>query len=194
MIVPTFCATSSLTFSTETYRTHLPIPPMSSSSPLVAFTDYLPVQKPVNNYSTLSTMTSKIFSSTEPSIPFGCVNKNACGGELGSISLESSSSKHKARHFVLTKLILDRVAEMTPRNKKVYNMIRTRESALCKLRKTYRAKKLKEVCQLDINPLIQSISSSVNVISRFLVSIDRKNKHEPKGRMWNSKEKFLVVS
>ena len=143
----------------------------------------------------LSTMTSKIFSSTEPFILFGFVNKNACGGELGSISLQSSSSKHKARHFVLTKLVLDRVAKLTPRNKKPYNMIRTRDSALCKLRKMYKAKKLNEICMLDSNPLIQSLSFSLNVVtSRFWLSIDRKSKHEPKGRMWNAKEICLAVS
>jgi len=59
----------------------------------------------------------------------------------------------------------------------------------------YRAKKLKEVRQLDSNPLIQSLSSSLNVVtSRFLVSIDRNNSHEPKCRTWNSKEKVLAVS
>jgi len=68
-------------------------------------------------------------------------------------------------------------------------MIRTRESALCNLRKAYMAKKLKEVCELDSNRLIQSLSSSLNVVaSRFLVSIDRNSKHEPEGRMWISKE------
>jgi hypothetical protein len=49
---------------------------------------------------------------------------------------------------------LDGFAELIPRKKKVYNMIQTRESALCRLRKKYRAKKLKEVCQFDSNPLI----------------------------------------
>jgi hypothetical protein len=83
-------------------------------------------------------MTSKTFSSTELSIPLGCVNENACGGELGSISLQNFSQKHKARHSVLKKLDLDRVAELTPRKKKLYNMIRTRESVFCKLRKMYR--------------------------------------------------------
>ena len=147
---------------------------MSSSSPLVACTDYFPVQKPVKTSSMLSILTPKIFSSTEPSIPFGCVNNNVCCGELGSMSLQSSSSKHKAMYFVLTKLVLDRVAELTPRNKKLYNMIWTREGALCKMRKTYRAKKQKEVCQLDSNRLIQSLSSSLSVdTSRFLASIDR---------------------
>jgi hypothetical protein len=92
----------------------------------------------------LSTTTSKIFSNTEPSIPIGCVNENASGRELGSISLQSPSSKHKARHFLLIKLVLDRVAELTRRNEKLYNMIRTRENTLRELRKMYRAKKPKE--------------------------------------------------
>jgi len=52
---------------------------------------------------------------------------------------------------------------MAPRNKKMYNMIWIRENAFCKLRKMYRAKKLKEFCQLDSNPLIQSLSSYLNV-------------------------------
>jgi hypothetical protein len=53
-------------------------------------------------------MTSKIFSNKELSIPFGCVNENACGKELGTFNFQSSSSNRKARHFVLTKLVLDR--------------------------------------------------------------------------------------
>ena len=88
---------------------------------------------------------------------------------------------------------LDRVAELTPRKKKLYYMIRTRESALCKLRKKYRAKKLKEVCQLDSNRLIQSLSSSLNVdTSRFLASIVRNSKQESKVRRWSYKEKIWL--
>jgi len=72
-------------------------------------------------------------------------------------------------------------------------MIRTRESALCKLRNKYRAKKLKEVCQLDSIPLIQSLSSSLNEdTSTFWASIVRNSKHEPKGRRWSYKEKVLL--
>ena len=146
MVFPTFCATSSHSHSAlkPTELTY-PIPSVSSLSPSVACTDYLPVQKPIKTDSTLSTMTSKIFSGTEPPIPFGCVNENACGGELGNINL-LSSSKYKANHFLQTKLVLDRVVELTPRNKKLYNMIRSRESAFWKLRKMYRAKKLMEFC------------------------------------------------
>jgi hypothetical protein len=84
---------------------------------------------------------------------------------------------------------------LTPRKKKLCNMIWTRESALCKVRKKYRAKKLKEICQLDSNPLIQSLSSSLNVdTSRFLAFFVRNGKHEPKDRRWSSKEKVLAVS
>jgi hypothetical protein len=92
------------------------------------------------------------------------------------------------------KLHLVRVAELTPRRKKLYNMIWTREIALCKLRKKCRAKKPKEVCQLDSNPLIQSLSSSFNVdTSRFLVTIFRNSKHDPKGRRWSYKEKVCIL-
>jgi len=74
-------------------------------------------------------------------------------------------------------------------------MIRTRETVLCKIRKKYRAKKLKEGCQLDSNPLIQSSLSSLNVdTSIFLASIVRNSKHEPKGRRWSYKEKVWAGS
>ena len=98
MVVPTFCVTTSHSHSTTLTFC---IPPMSSSSPLLACPDYLPVQKPIKTYSKLSITTSKTFSSTEPSIPLGCINENACGGELGSVSLQSSSPKRKERHSVL---------------------------------------------------------------------------------------------
>jgi len=43
--------------------------------------------------------------------------------------------------------------------------------------------------------LIQSLSSSLNVdTSRFLASVVRNRKHEPKCRRWSSKEKVLAVS
>jgi len=57
------------------------------------------------------------------------------------------------------------------------------------------ANKLKEVCELDSNRLIQSLSSPLDVVaSRFLVSIDRNSKHELKGKMWISKEYVVAVS
>jgi len=87
MVVPTVSATFSHSHSAPKPREFtFPFPPMSSSSPLVACSDYLPVQKPIKTYSKLFITASKTFSSTEPSIPLGCVNENACGGELGSVS------------------------------------------------------------------------------------------------------------
>ena len=50
-------------------------------------------------------------------------------------------------------------------------MIQTRESAICKLRKKYMAKKLKEVCQLDSNPTIQSLSPPLNVDTRHVFKV-----------------------
>jgi len=116
MVVSVLCATSSHSHSApKPTELTFPISPMSFLSLFVACTDYLPVQKPVKTYSTLCTRTSKLISRTEPIIPFDCVNENACCGELGSISLQSSFSKRKARRFVLTKLVLNRVAELKPR-------------------------------------------------------------------------------
>ena len=48
---------------------------------------------------------------------------------------------------------------------------------------------------MDRNPLIQSLSSSLNLgTSRFfLTSVVRNSEHEPKGRRWSYKGKVLVV-
>jgi len=81
MVVPTFCAASSHSHSTpQPTELTFSTPPVSSLSPLVAYPDYLPVQRPIKTYSKLSITTSKIFSSTEPSFPLGRVNENACVG------------------------------------------------------------------------------------------------------------------
>jgi hypothetical protein len=108
IVVPTVGATFSHSQSAPKPRElTFPSSTMSSSSPLVACSDYLPVQKPIKTYSKLFVTTSKTFPSTEPSIPLGCVYENACGGELGSVSLQSSSPKRKARQSILKKLDLE---------------------------------------------------------------------------------------
>ena len=57
-----------------------------------------------------------------------------------------------------------------------------RECAL-QLRKKYTTKNMREVCQLDSNPLIQAVSSSLNVLtSRFLTTVVRKSSHEARGQ------------
>jgi len=52
MVVPTLCATTSHSHSTpQLTDLSFSTPPVSSSSPLVACLDYLPVQKPIKTYS-----------------------------------------------------------------------------------------------------------------------------------------------
>ena len=122
-------------------------------------------------------------SKGDTSFPLVSANESASGEELGSVNLQSSSPKRKARHSLIKKLGLDRVAKLTPRKKKLYDRIRTRESALCKLRKKYMTKKMKEVCQLDSNRLIQALSSSLNIqTSRFLASVVGNSRHEARGQ------------
>jgi hypothetical protein len=124
---------------------------------------------------------------------FSLGSESASGGELGSISLQSSSPKHKAPHFLRKELGLDRVAKMTPLKKKLYDRIRTSESALSKL--SNMTKNVKEVCQLDSNPLMWSLASSLNPdSSRFLASVVSDTSHEPKGKKWHYEEKVLAVS
>ena len=134
-------------------------------------------------------------SKGDTSFPLVSANESASGEELGSANLQSSSPKRKARHSVIKKLGLDRVAKLTPRKKKLYDRIWTRESELCKLRKKYMTKEMKEFCQLDSNRLIQALSSSLTVpTSMFLASFFRNIKHKPKGRRWSLKEKVLALS
>jgi len=135
------------------------------------------------------------FSKEGTSFPLVSANESASGEELKSVNLQSSSPKCKTQHALMKGLGLDRVAKLTPRKKKLYDRIRTRESAFCKLRKKYVTKKMKEVCQLDSNPLIQALSSSLTVpTSEFLASFFRNIRHKPKRRRWSLKEKVLALS
>jgi hypothetical protein len=122
--------------------------------------------------------------------PLISANESASGEELGSVNLQSSSPKRKAQHSLINKLGLDTVAKLTARKKKLYDRIRTRESALWKLRKKYMTKKMKKVCQLESNRLIQALSSSLTApTSMFLASIFRNIMHKPKSRRMTLKKK-----
>ena len=94
------------------------------------------------------------FSKEDTSFPLVTANETASDEELGSVNLQSPSPKRKAQHSLIKYLGLDKVAKLTPCKKKLYDRIQTRESALSKLRKKYITKNMKEVCQLDSNPLI----------------------------------------
>jgi hypothetical protein len=75
------------------------------------------------------------------------------------------------------------------------NSDQRKKECLAQLRKTYTTKNLEEVCQLDNNPLIQILSSFLNVLgSRFLATAVRNSKHKPTGGKWSFKEKVLVLS
>jgi hypothetical protein len=132
------------------------------------------------------------FSDKETPFPAGVIHENACSGELGSIKPQTSSLKRKACHSVLKKLDLDGAGDLTPRKLKLYSTLQTKDSALHELRKSYRTKELKEICRLVGNPLIQSLSASLNAETyRFLPSVVR---NRPKGRWWSRKEKVLCLS
>jgi hypothetical protein len=86
--------------------------------------------------------------------------------------------KCKAQCYLIKKLGLDREAKLTPCKMKLYDRIRTGESALCKLRKKYMTKNLIEVCHVDSNPLIRSLMSSLNVQTvGFLATVVRNSRH-----------------
>jgi hypothetical protein len=87
------------------------------------------------------------------------------------------------------------VAKLTAYKNILYDRIWTSESSLCKHRKKFMTDHMKEVCQLDSNPLMQALSSSLNVqTSRFLASVVTHSRPKPEGRRWNFKEKALAVS
>jgi hypothetical protein len=77
---------------------------------------------------------------------------------------------------------------LTPRKQKLYYRIRRKESALCKLRKKYRSRKLKELCDAEI-------SNSLNAkAATLLAAICRNSIYKPRGRRWNLEEKILALS
>jgi len=66
------------------------------------------------------------------------LNLNASDGEFRRINSPNPSSKPRARHSLLRELNLARVSEFTPKEKLLYDKIRNKESALCKLRRKCR--------------------------------------------------------
>jgi len=115
-------------------------------------------------------------------------------GEFGCFSDQNSSSKPTARRSLLKELNLA-LSDLTPRKRKLYQRIRGKESALCKLRKKYRSRKLKDLHHVDSDPLMQKISKSLNAEAvRLLAAIFRNSKHKPRGRRWNFEEKILALS
>jgi hypothetical protein len=122
------------------------------------------------------------FSMKETSFSLRFVNTHASDGEFGHTIRQSSSSKPRARHSLLKELNFASLSELTPRRRKLYEHIRHKASALCKLKKKYKGKKLKMLCDVDSDPLMENFSSSFSVeAARNLVAIFR-NSRQAKGQ------------
>jgi hypothetical protein len=76
----------------------------------------------------------------------------------------------------------------------LYELIRNKESALCKLKKKYKEKKLKKLCDVDSDPLMENLSSSFCLETAFLAAILRNSRQGPQSRRWNFEEKVLALS
>jgi len=88
---------------------------------------------------------ANIFSVEDTSLSICLDSSTASGGEFGCFSDQNSSSKTTARRSLLKELNLA-MSDLTPRKRKFYQRIRIKESALCKLRKKYRSKNLRDLC------------------------------------------------
>jgi hypothetical protein len=81
---------------------------------------------------------------------------DSCDGEFGCFSDQNSSSKPTARRSLLKELNLA-MSDLTPRKRKLYQRIQRKESAFCKIRKKYRSRKLKDLCDVDSVPLMKKL-------------------------------------
>jgi len=85
------------------------------------------------------------------------------------------------------------MSDLTSRKRKHFQRIRRKESALCKLRKKYRLRNLKDHCDVDSDLVTQEISNSLNTEAvRLLAAIFRNSRHKPRARRWNFEEKFWL--
>ena len=87
------------------------------------------------------------------------------------------------------------ISDLTPRKRRLYQRIRRKESAVLKLRKKYRSRKLKDLCDVDSDPLMQENSNYLNAEAvRLLATIFRNSRHKLRGRRWNFEGKNLALS
>jgi len=115
-------------------------------------------------------------------------------GEFRCINRPNPSSKPRARHSLLRELNLATGSQFTQREKLLYDRIRKKESALCKLRRKCR-QSLEFVSDVEVNIVMENISTSLNAEGiRLLKGIFRNSKRKPKGRRWNFKDKMLALS
>ena len=111
---------------------------------------------------------------------------NASDGEFRHINRPHPSLKPRARRSLLRELNLATVSQFTPREKLLYDRIRRKESALCKLRKK---------CRQNLKFVTEDISTSLKAEGiRLLKGIFTNSKRKPKGRRWNFEDKMLALS
>ena len=162
------------------------LPPLPLTSELTPEENSLQVLRPLRNYSKLPSSSTRIetplpihidgpstsslisvpnttqaaaniFSVEDTSLSFGLESSTASDGEFGCFSDQISSSKPKARRSLLKEINLE-MSDLTPKNRKIYQRLRRKESALRKLKQKYRSRKLKYLCDVDSDPLMQEIS------------------------------------
>jgi hypothetical protein len=75
---------------------------------------------------------------------------DASDGEFRCFFDQNSSFKPRARHCLLNELNLS-MSELTPRQWELYHRFQRKESVLCKMRKKYRSRKLKDVMSTMIH-------------------------------------------
>jgi hypothetical protein len=122
-----------------------------------------------------------MFSVEDTSLSLRLDSSTVSDGEFGWYSDQNSSSKPTARRSLLRELNLAK-SDLTSRKRKLYQRIRRKETALCKLRQKYRSKKLKDLCDVDSDPLMQEISNSLNAEAvGLLAAIIRNSRHKPRG-------------
>ena len=95
---------------------------------------------------------ANIFSVEDTSLPLSLHSSD------GEFSDQNSSLKPTARRSLLKELNLA-LSDLTPRKRTLYQRIRGKESALCKLRKKYRSRKLKDLHHVDSDPLIRKFQN-----------------------------------
>jgi hypothetical protein len=104
----------------------------------------------------LSPTEANTFAVKETTFPLSTQNINASDGVLGRINCQTSSSEPRARRSLLASL-----SELALKKRKLYGHIWNKESAHCKLKKKYEGKKLKKLCDVDSEPLVEDLSSAL---------------------------------
>jgi hypothetical protein len=86
------------------------------------------------------------------------------------------------------------LSELTPRKTELYECIWNTECALCKLKNKHKEKKLKKLCCVDSDPVMENLLSSLTVeAASSLAAIIRNSRQKPKCRRWNLEDKVLAL-